>query len=252
MRYLVALVVLLHAPAALADPVCVAHRGNAGDHLENSRAALESAIELGAKAVELDVRHTRDGAGIVMHDATLRRTARSHESKRCPLNTPIKELTSAEILSKCRLRNGERVPLLEGFLETTSRAGVVVFLELKGGRPSAATVALLERHFTAAPQNLRLISYNASTLEWARSRLASLVEGGARVYHIADKPGRLDWGFDGVCVRRPTRGVVRSIIRGGKHVGVFVVDRVRGMKRYADLGVDYVVTNRIAACLDAL
>ena len=93
MRYLLALVIVLHAPAALADPVCVAHRGNSSEHLENSRAALESAIGLGAEAVELDLRHTRDGVGIVLHDATLARTARSHGAARCPLHTPVGELS---------------------------------------------------------------------------------------------------------------------------------------------------------------
>ena len=149
------------------------------------------------------------------------------------------------------MRNGEPIPLLGEFLETTSKSGVVVFLELKD-RPSATTVALLEQHFTASPHNLRLISYNAAVLHWVRTQLAPLVEAGARVYHIADKPGHLNWGFDGVCVLRPSRGVLRSIVRRKKHVGVFLIDAVRGMRRYTDLGVDYIVTNRIAACLDAV
>jgi glycerophosphoryl diester phosphodiesterase len=251
MRYLIALVILLHASGALADPVCVAHRGNSSAHLENSRAALESALGLGAEAVELDVRHTRDGVGIVLHDATLRRTAMHQQPHRCPLDRRVGKLPAGEIITRCRLRNGERIPTLARFLETTSAAGVVVFLELKD-RPSAATIALIERHFDSSPENLRLISFKAVLLAKARDQLSSLFERGARAYHITANPERLNWAFDGICVLMPTRDVVRGIVRRQKDIVVWTIDGRQGMSYYSELGVDYVVTNRIATCLDAL
>jgi glycerophosphoryl diester phosphodiesterase len=251
MRHLVVLAILVHATPAPADPVCVAHRGNSGEHLENSCEALESALDLGAKAVEFDVRHTQDGVGVIMHDATLARTARSHGSSRCPLSTPIGELSEAEVSEKCRLRNGERIPVLEEFLETIHGAGVVVFLELKDS-PSAETIALIETFFNDSPHELRLISFSASVLESARSQLAPLIERGARAYHITSDPERLNFGFDGICVRKPSRSVVRSVMDREQDLGVWTIDDVRRMQDYADLGVDFIVTNRIASCLDAL
>ena len=50
------------------------HRGNSSDAPENSRAALEKAIELGADYVEIDVAETRDGVLVVSHDNNLKRT----------------------------------------------------------------------------------------------------------------------------------------------------------------------------------
>ncbi|GAC1573824.1 MAG: glycerophosphodiester phosphodiesterase [Candidatus Dormibacteria bacterium] len=47
----------------------VAHRGAWGEAPQNSLAALEAAIALGADVVELDVRVTRDGHRVVVHDA---------------------------------------------------------------------------------------------------------------------------------------------------------------------------------------
>lgn len=41
---------------------------------ENSRAAIDNAAAIGVEMVELDVRRSRDGALVVMHDATLERT----------------------------------------------------------------------------------------------------------------------------------------------------------------------------------
>jgi glycerophosphoryl diester phosphodiesterase len=54
--------------------VVVAHRGDSTHVAENTVEAFESAIELGAEAVEFDVRMTSDGVAVVMHDADVART----------------------------------------------------------------------------------------------------------------------------------------------------------------------------------
>ena len=61
------------------DPACsyvlsVAHRGAARHAPENTIAAIDAALELGAHAVELDVRTTSDGVLVLMHDGTVDRT----------------------------------------------------------------------------------------------------------------------------------------------------------------------------------
>ena len=56
-----------------ARPV-IAHRGASGYAPENTLAAFELAAKQGADAFELDVRLTRDGAPVVVHDETLDRT----------------------------------------------------------------------------------------------------------------------------------------------------------------------------------
>ena len=52
----------------------VGHRGASAEQPENTLAAFERAIEVGAAAVEFDVRITADGAAVVMHDPTVDRT----------------------------------------------------------------------------------------------------------------------------------------------------------------------------------
>ena len=56
-----------------ARPV-IAHRGASGHAPENTLPAFEVAVQQGADAFELDVRLSRDGAPMVVHDATLERT----------------------------------------------------------------------------------------------------------------------------------------------------------------------------------
>ena len=52
----------------------IAHRGASGHAPENTLQAFELAAQEGADALELDVRLSRDGAPVVIHDATLDRT----------------------------------------------------------------------------------------------------------------------------------------------------------------------------------
>ncbi len=52
----------------------IGHRGASGLAPENTLQAFELALRDGADALELDVRLSRDGAPVVMHDATLDRT----------------------------------------------------------------------------------------------------------------------------------------------------------------------------------
>lgn len=55
-------------------PLTFAHRGGAGLWPENTLEAFRGAVELGCSHLETDVRMTRDGAIVVMHDARLERT----------------------------------------------------------------------------------------------------------------------------------------------------------------------------------
>ena len=59
---------------AAKDLHIVAHRGAHQQHPENSIASIKAAIKLGVTVVELDVRSTKDGVLILMHDKTLDRT----------------------------------------------------------------------------------------------------------------------------------------------------------------------------------
>ena len=56
------------APAPRGAPVVIAHRGASGYRPENTLAAFELAIELGAEWIETDVVSTRDGVLVLRHE----------------------------------------------------------------------------------------------------------------------------------------------------------------------------------------
>jgi glycerophosphoryl diester phosphodiesterase len=62
------------APTETRDPLVVAHRGAWSAAPQNSLAALEGAIELGCDMVELDIRRTRDGRLVAVHEPRIQGT----------------------------------------------------------------------------------------------------------------------------------------------------------------------------------
>ena len=62
------------------NPLIIAHRGASLIAPENTLAAFALAMESGADGIELDVRLSRDGVPVVIHDATLRRTGLREEA----------------------------------------------------------------------------------------------------------------------------------------------------------------------------
>ena len=85
----------------------IGHRGAGAYVPENTLASFKKALEIGVNAVELDVRKTKDGQLVVIHDADVKRTT-DGEGLVCELTLDqIKGLSS----------NGEKVPTLEETLD---------------------------------------------------------------------------------------------------------------------------------------
>lgn len=99
---------------------------------ENSLAAIDAAIAAGAHIVEIDVRHTKDGVLVLMHDDDLKRTTdRKGE---------VEDLTWAEV-QQARLLPSGRIPTLEEAL-LHARGRVVFDLDLKTDRVDAVVAAV--------------------------------------------------------------------------------------------------------------
>lgn len=113
-------------------PMLIAHRGDTTRHPENTIPALEAAMVAGAPCVEFDVQVTRDGVPVVLHDATLERTA--------GLARDVREMSYADIreVSVCeaaRLGRSHYVPLpsLADVVDTLRDwPRVTAFVEIKG------------------------------------------------------------------------------------------------------------------------
>ena len=128
-RVLIAAVLasLLLAAAPRETPVAViAHRGLARGMPENTLAALRNSIDRGVEIVEIDLRLTRDGQLVVIHDALLNRTTNCAG--------PVQSRTFAQV-RRCDAgwptHPGERVPSFAEALALAKAGSVRVLADVK-------------------------------------------------------------------------------------------------------------------------
>lgn len=106
-----------------------AHRGDSKHAPENTMAAFRLAVENQADIIELDVRQTKDGRYVVMHDESLHRTT--------GVNKDVGMLTYEEIeqidagIKFSEEYKGEHIPTLEEVLEFAIEEDVYLNIELK-------------------------------------------------------------------------------------------------------------------------
>ena len=122
----------------LRDPsqvLVIAHRGCVGDAPEVSLASIDACAGKGIDGIELDIRTSKDGVLVAIHDATLERTTNG--------SGKVADHTAAE-LRQLRLRRGnggprvvvtdQHLPTLEEMLRAARRHGFIVHLDIKDAR----------------------------------------------------------------------------------------------------------------------
>ena len=106
----------------------VAHRGSSADRPENTLASTRRAIEVGATAVEVDVRTTKDGVLVLSHDATLEHAINGRGKINDKTLAEIQQLDAGTKFDPKFA--GERVPTLVQVL-TLCKDKIDVLLDLK-------------------------------------------------------------------------------------------------------------------------
>ena len=144
-------------------PVAViAHRGGSALAPENTLAALRNAVRLGADFVEIDVRATRDGRLVLMHDGSVDRTT-DGTGKVAELDyATIRPLDAGSSFGPEFA--GEGVPSFEEALDVC-RGRVAVYLDHKDG-PVPTILAALD----AAGMRDQVVIYDGldEAREWNR------------------------------------------------------------------------------------
>lgn len=230
----------------------IAHRGYSAVAPENTLAAFRAAIEAGADAIEFDVRLTRDGHPVIMHDASVDRTTDGHGA--------VASLTLAQIRALSANRRfaprfaGERVPTLDEVL-ALARGRVMALAELKDPDverlPGILAEALARHEMT---ERTLVISFHVASLRRFRKIAPDIPVG--RLALPYDPPGRralavradAALGFFGALDRR----VVRSAQAAGLEVYSWTVNDPAALRRVAGLGVDGIISDDVAAARAAV
>ena len=148
--------------SGLATPFhVIAHRGASGYAPENTMAAFERAVAMGAREVETDVSLTRDGRILLLHDDTLDRTTNGKGLADDFALAELKQLDAGSWydpkLSWDRDYRGEKLITLDELLDRFG-SGLVYHIELKKPQPglveavanAVATRGLIDKVFVFA------------------------------------------------------------------------------------------------------
>lgn len=244
------LLTLLSA-SVFAKTKCVAHRGFKGGSLENSMRAIKTAFKVGADAIEFDVRQTKDGVPLLMHDARIVRTGRSKKGKNCDLVFKrVKAINYAHIKENCELKNGEEIPTLEDVLKYLSQRDVEAFVELKQ-KPNRKIAELINQYYSNQLGKIKLLSKSARIYK----KLAELDD-----FNNTEKIDFFKTDFIPFKKKKPYNAsywfVGDKITSFKKYdesrqIYVWTIDNEKIMKQYFKKGVDYIASNQVNHCLKA-
>jgi glycerophosphoryl diester phosphodiesterase len=243
----------------LLDPsakLVIAHRGNSAFCPENTLVSFQRGLNLGADALEFDVRVSRDGKAVVIHDATLERTTNG--------TGPVDVLTLDELQ---RLDAGYRftpdggrtfpfrgqgvaIPTLEFVL--SAFPGVHMIVEIKTRDASAEVKRLATAAGVAnrvligafddaaiAPFRGSAFAHSASRRELIRLYARALLPGGPRrlPYHALAIPPR----FNALPI--PVMRFARMARHTGGTTHVWTIDDPAQARRYWAGAVNGIITN---------
>jgi glycerophosphoryl diester phosphodiesterase len=251
-----------HPFFAASRPLVFAHRGGSGLAPENTIAAFDTAVALGADGLELDVRLSRDGVVVVHHDASLDRTTNARggidaldadELARVDAGYHF-QCDGAHTGYPCR-GQGIGVPTLEAVLARFRDARVIVELKLNVAALAAAALDVVRR--ADAVDRVCFGSFGRRVLRAARDAEPALATSAAR----EEVRWALYRSWCGWPLRRPayagfqvpewsgrthvvSRRFVDAAHRAGLGVQVWTVDAEDTARRLLGLGVDALITDR--------
>lgn len=227
-------------------PMLVAHRGSSGDAPENTFVAFDLAVTQEADAIELDLRLTRDGVPVAIHDSTLERTTNG--------SGPVAGATLAEIRgldagSWFGVRfAGQCVPTLEEVLRRY-HGRIFLKLELKaspqGDEGLAERVADLLRRYLALNE-VEVFSFDQALAKRVKAMRPELVVGICYQEHVpfrlapAHETEALVLHIPWATIRPET---VVKVHQAGVLVDAWTVNDLATAQRLAEWGVDCITTD---------
>lgn len=219
----------------------IAHRGASGDYPENTLRAFVEAVEAGADMCEFDVRMSRGGEVVVIHDATVDRTTGGRGTVAAMDLAALKRLDAgARFGSSFR---GERIPTLDEVAAVLGeRCAMDVELKARG---LERTVCEIIRRRGAADTAV------VSSFDWDQLKTVGEAEPGTKLALLGDKdPAAM---VEAASAMRAyaiaprfnlvSPGLCAEAHRRGLKVLTWTVDRRRAMRRFIAAGVDGIMTN---------
>jgi glycerophosphoryl diester phosphodiesterase len=219
--------------------LAIAHRGDPVARRENTLGAFAAAVAAGADMIELDVRCTADGEAVVVHDPTLERL--------WGVARRVADLAADDVRAL-------GVPdLAEALAAIPEPVHVMVDYEEREVAEPALRAVL-------AADALDRCLFSGDCYDGHRAIRAAAPDARIAVTWTSEEPcpdalldelGAEFWNPNGNVLARNPDQIERMRARGTR-VSVWTIDRREDMELFLGLGVDAVVTNRVAELVELL
>lgn len=214
----------------------IAHRGAAGLASENTLKAMRAGVAAGADMLEFDIRLTRDGVPVVLHDPTLWRTHK--------VRGTINKLTLAELQAKTK---HQPVPTLKQVLDEFF-GNVELNIECKGKGSGLGSLELVRQYITQPSDwdSVLFSSFFAKELQAIRAasataRLGLLQSISPLRFKRYSSLGLFAVGFYKLTA---TQFAIAAAKKQGYFTYVYTIDTAGNLPKIKKWAVDAIVTNR--------
>ncbi|HEV7646576.1 MAG TPA: glycerophosphodiester phosphodiesterase family protein [Actinophytocola sp.] len=249
----------------------MAHRGASAHRAEHTVAAYALALEQGADGLECDVRLTRDGHLVCVHDRTVNRTstgrgvvstltlARMSELDYASWHPEMPDSADDLVLDRVPKRGEPGVLTLESLLELVADSPATkLFIETKhpvryGGLVEMKVIALLRRYGLASPRSKEdsqvvMMSFSSLAVRRIRQHSATLptvllISNLSAVRWDGSLPRAADYTGPGIRLLRRDPDYVARAASFGHETYTWTVDDPADVELCRRLGVRYLATN---------
>ena len=212
----------------------IGHRGARAYEPENTLRSFRRALELGVNAIEFDVRRTKDGELVVIHDNKVDRTT---DGKGL-----VNELTLKEI-KELNTEKGEKIPTLEEALDFLDRK-VKLLIELKETGFEDKVLEVIKSK--GLEDNVIIISFHEEALRRIRE-LSDKIEIGL-IYVKHKNPIKAALSLKAQYLLPLYRFTHSTLIKkaheNGLKVIVWTINTLEEAQEYARKGVDGIASDK--------
>ena len=238
-------------------PKLVAHRGGGALAPENTLAAIRLGQQLGYRAHEIDVKLTLDGHAVLMHDATLDRTAGTRGRAADMTLAQLKKLDAGAWHSEAF--RGEPVPSWEEAARLFRAKETMVHVEIKptpgfDSATGARVAELTSKYFDGADVPPIFSSFSYEALVAAKSAAPHLPRG-----WLIDTFTDADWDrlqeLDCTSVHTSWQTIaparIREIRDAGYQVMIYTVNEPAKARELFDAGASGLFTDNLREFAEA-
>ena len=228
-------------------PMNIAHMGFSAKYPENTILSFQKALEAGADGIGIDVRMSRDGELVILHDQELARTTNAAG--------PVDSYTLYELLGMDASGEYEgvfeinRIPTLEDYFHLIQGKKVFTWIELRIETfwyPEIEEKVIEVVDWFKRRQDVVVCSFDHQSVAKVKELAPDIACGflvQSRMIGAAEYCRRLGIENWHPCCRGVTKALVDELHGAGVKVNAWGADTREEMEEMVRLGVDAVLTN---------